>query len=205
MKMKNGKLLWRIFYTFFKIAPVTFGGGYAMIPVIEREIVTKRQWLEPEEVTDVFALAGSVPGAIAINSATFVGYRLAGILGAVVATIGIMIPTFVIVLMLGIFYSAFKENPKIEAAFEGIRPAVVALITFAAYKLKGAAIIDKTTLSAFALSISLLLFLHVHPFVVIVLGACAGMVLVSVRDKLGKNTFIDARERHPDYFKGANI
>ncbi|MEM1503697.1 chromate transporter [Domibacillus sp. 8LH] len=202
---KEWKLLLDIFITFFKIAPVTFGGGYAMIPVIEREIVTKKQWLEEKDVTDVFALAGSVPGAVAINSATFTGYRVAGVRGAFAATIGVMIPTFLIVLLLGIFYIAFKDNPKVDAAFEGIRPAVVAMITFAAYKIKGSALIDKTTTIAFILSVCLLLFLQVHPMLLIIGSAFLGIILVNIRAKLGKETSIDARENKLDYFMGANI
>ncbi|WP_050184376.1 chromate transporter [Domibacillus robiginosus] len=202
---KEWKLLLDIFITFFKIAPVTFGGGYAMIPVIEREIVTKKQWLEEKDLTDVFALAGSVPGAVAINSATFTGYRVAGVKGALAATIGVIIPTFLIVLLLGIFYITFKDNPKVDAAFEGIRPAVVAMIAFAAYKLKGSALIDKTTITAFILSVFLLLFFQVHPMLLIIGSAFCGIILVNIRAKLGKKTPIENKEQQLDYFMGANI
>lgn len=176
-----------------------------MIPVIEQEIVTKKKWLETKEITDAFAMAGSVPGAIAINSATFVGYRLAGKKGAVAATVGVMIPTFFIVLCLGVFYAMFKENPKVEAAFEGIRPAVVALITYAAIKLKKSSLIDKTTASAFVLSVMFLFFLNVHPISVILAGGLAGVLIIAVQDKLGRPTKIDSKEQNPEYFMGANI
>src|SRR4051812_20212818 len=96
------KMLFQLFWTFFKIAPVTFGGGFAMIPLIEKEVVEKRKWLKSEDVTDVFALSQSVPGAVAINSATFIGQRIGGIKGAIAAMIGVSLPTFLIVLTLGI-------------------------------------------------------------------------------------------------------
>lgn len=202
---KRWVLLFDIFLTFFKIAPITFGGGYAMIPIIEREAVEKKEWLKREEVTDVFALAGSIPGAIAINSATFIGYRIAGVAGALAATIGVMIPTFVIVVCLSIFYLYFQDYPKVEAAFEGIRPAVVALIVFAAYKMRKGAVVDKTTFVLASSSVLLLLFLHIHPAIMIALGAVTGILLISLKDKLGVETKIDDQEQNVDYFMGADI
>lgn len=93
---KDMKLLGQIFISFLKIGPVTFGGGYAMIPLIEREVVKNKQWLKIEDVSDVFALAESVPGAIAINSATFIGHRIAGIRGAICAMLGVLLPLFLL-------------------------------------------------------------------------------------------------------------
>ena len=94
-----------------KMGPVSFGGGYALIPVIEREVVEKRKWLQAEEVTDIVAVSGSVPGAIAINSATFIGYRIAGVMGAIAAMLGILLPTLCIVAGLSICYLQLKDNP----------------------------------------------------------------------------------------------
>lgn len=199
------KQLFDIFLTFFKLSPITFGGGYAMIPVIQQEIVEKKRWLEEEEVADLFALSGSIPGAIAINTATFIGYRIAGIPGAVFATIGVMVPTFFIVVVLSIFYGFFHDHPKVEAAFEGIRPAVVALIVFAAYKIRKSAVVDKTTFAVAAAALILLLFLHMHPVFVIALGAAAGVLLISVKDRLGIKTAVDDSSQQLDYFMGADI
>ena len=139
------KILFQLFWTFFKISPVTFGGGFAMIPLIEKEVVEKRKWLKSEEITDVFALSQSVPGAIAINSATFIGQRIGGIKGSVAAMIGVSFPTFLIVLTLGMLYFFIQDNPKIEAAFLAIRASIVAIIAYAAIKTAKTAIIDKTT------------------------------------------------------------
>ncbi|MEV9640773.1 chromate transporter [Mammaliicoccus sciuri] len=185
------KLLWDIFYTFLKIGPVTFGGGYAMIPLIEREVVTKKQWIKTSEVADIFAVAESVPGAIAINSATFIGYRIARIPGAIVAMAGVLIPTFLIVISLSVFYLYFKKNPHMEAAFEGIRPAIVALITFAAYKIGQMAIVDKTTLVTASFTVGILFFFNLHPVLIIVSGAIAGIILIKVKIKLGHDILLE--------------
>ncbi|MDR4281811.1 chromate transporter, partial [Bacillus subtilis KCTC 1028 = ATCC 6051a] len=95
---KKWNLILQIFFVFLKIGPITFGGGYAMIPVIEREIVIKKRWIRPQDVADVLVIAQSVPGAIALNSATFIGYTIAGVQGAVAALIGVLLPTFLIVI-----------------------------------------------------------------------------------------------------------
>ena len=187
----NWKLITEIFCTFLKIGPVTFGGGYAMIPMIEREVVTKKQWVKVEDVTDVFAVAESVPGAIAINSATFIGYRIAGVAGAIAAMAGVLIPTFLIVIALSMSYLYFKDNPAMEAAFNGIRPAIVALICFAAYKIGLMAIIDKTTLVVAFVTVFVLLFLHFHPAIIILGGAITGVCLVKIKSRLGYKTELD--------------
>lgn len=181
---KKWKLLWEIFITFLKIGPVTFGGGYAMIPFIEREVVTKKKWIDPDDVTDVFAVAESVPGAIAINTATFIGYRIAGTLGAMVAMAGVLIPTFLIIIALSMFYLYFNNNPRMEAAFEGIRPAIVALITFAGYKIGQMAIVDKTTLVAASGTVAVLLLVPIHPALIILLGAVLGVLLMKMKEKV---------------------
>src|SRR3954452_9702015 len=138
--MKELKVLFQIFWTFFKISPVTFGGGFAMIPLIEKEVVEKRKWLTSEEVTDVFALSQSVPGAVAINSATFIGQRIGGVRGAIAAMIGVSLPTFFIVLLLGVLYFFIQDNPKVVAAFLSIRVSIVAIIVYAAVKIAKTAI-----------------------------------------------------------------
>ena len=139
------KLLFHIFWTFFKISPVTFGGGYAMIPALIKEIVEKRKWLTNDDINDVIALSQTVPGAVAVNTATFIGYRIAGIKGALAAMIGVSLPTFLIVLTLGVSYYYIHDNPKLEAAFESIRVTIVAIIVYAAIKIAKTAISDKTT------------------------------------------------------------
>jgi len=179
------QLLLDIFLTFLKIGPLTFGGGYAMIPMIEREVVTKKKWLRTEDVADVFAVSESVPGAIGINSATFIGYRIAGIAGAITAMLGVLIPTFTIVILLSICFVFVRNNSHIEAAFDGIRPAIVALIAFAAYKIGQMAIFDKTTFTTTVITAIVLLVTTIHPALVIVAGAILGIILVEIKTKFG--------------------
>ena len=117
-----------IFVSFLKIGMFTFGGGYAMLPLIERELITKRKWIEQKEFLDLLTLAQSVPGPIAVNTAVFVGYKVRGLRGAAAALLGTVTPSFVIILVIAIFFAGIRQNPVVDAAFKGMRPAVVALI-----------------------------------------------------------------------------
>ena len=116
-----------IFVSFLKIGMFTFGGGYAMLPLIERELITKRKWIEQKEFLDLLTLAQSVPGPIAVNTSVFVGYKVRGLRGAAAALLGTVTPSFVI-LVIAIFFAGIRQNPVVDAAFKGMRPAVVALI-----------------------------------------------------------------------------
>lgn len=201
--MQRGSVSWRqlaaIFWTFLKIGPVTFGGGYAMIPLIEREVVTRRRWISERDIAEVFAVSESIPGAIAINSATFIGYRLAGARGAVAALAGILLPTFLIVLLLCVVFLQVQDEPKIKGAFQGIKAAIVALIAYAAYKIGKTAVLDKTTLFIVLGTVALLLGLKVHPILVIVVGGALSVALVKIRDLAGWKTQLEAGdEKHKD-------
>ena len=125
---QNGKTLWQVFWSFFKIGAFTFGGGYAMIPLIQNEAVEKRHWVTDEDILEVVAIAESTPGPIAINSATFVGYKAAGILGSVCATLGVVLPSFVIILALSFVLQQFQNVVAVQYAFQGIRAGVLALL-----------------------------------------------------------------------------
>lgn len=118
----------RLFVSFFKISSFTFGGGYAMIPLIEQEVIHKQQWVEKKDFLELLTLAQSAPGPIALNASVFVGYRIDGFRGALAAVGGVVLPCFVIILTIAIFFSHVRDNPTIEAVFKGMRPAVVALI-----------------------------------------------------------------------------
>ena len=127
--MQNrGKALWQLFATFFRIGAFTFGGGYAMIPLIQRETVEKQGWISDDDILEVVAIAESTPGPIAINSATFVGYRTCGVLGSVAATMGVVLPSFIIILTISGILREFQENVYVQYAFRGIRCGVLALI-----------------------------------------------------------------------------
>ncbi len=124
----NLKLLWQVFATFFKIGAFTFGGGYAMIPLIQNEAVERNKWITDDDILEIIAIAESTPGPIAINSATFVGYRAAGVLGSVCATLGVVLPSFCIILALSFVLQAFQAVPAVQYAFFGIRAGVLALL-----------------------------------------------------------------------------
>ena len=126
--MKNKYLALDLFLTFGKIGTFTFGGGYAMIPLIQREVVESKQWITDEDVLEILAIAESTPGPIAINAATFVGYRVAGTFGAFCATMGVVLPSFLIIYGLSFIIREFQEVPPVQYAFEGIRAAVLALV-----------------------------------------------------------------------------
>ncbi|WP_274364245.1 chromate transporter [Paenibacillus thermotolerans] len=177
-----------LFLAFCRIGPVTFGGGFAMIPLIEKEIVGRRKWLASEEVTDVFAVAQSIPGAVAINAATIIGYRRAGVVGAIAALLGVLLPTFLIVLFLSMIVLHVQQNPMIEAAFKGIDAAIVAIILYAGMKTGKTAVQDKMTLAVVIATVLALFFTNVHPVFIILFGFFLGMVMVSVRGWLGLKT-----------------
>ena len=125
MKLKT---LWQVFLTFFKIGGFTFGGGYAMIPLIQAETVDNKKWITADDILEIVAIAESTPGPIAINSATFVGYRVAGVLGSMCATLGVVLPSFVIILLLSFVLRQFQELEAVRYAFFGIRAGVLALL-----------------------------------------------------------------------------
>ena len=122
------KKYWELFLIFFKIGAFTFGGGYAMIPLIRNKVVNKKGWLEEDEFMDMLAIAQSMPGPISLNTALFVGNKRLGFKGGLFSGAGIILPSFVVILLIAMVFTQFKENPVVERVFKGIRPAVVALI-----------------------------------------------------------------------------
>jgi chromate transporter len=178
---KYFRLLVQLFYSFCKISPVTFGGGYAIIPLIENEVLTKRNWLRADELSEVLAVAQSVPGAVAVNAAMVIGYRVAGIAGALIAMVGVVLPAFFIVMGLCVAFFHMREQPWVSGALKGIRAAVVALIIYAAIRMGKTAVLDKVTWVMLGGALGALLFLHLNPIVVIVCGAVLGMVAVPMK------------------------
>jgi len=134
-KTNKIKQLWTLFITFFKIGLFTFGGGYAMIPLIQDQVVNKHKWLRAQEMNDMILIAESTPGPIAINSSTYVGYRVGGFLGAFFATLGVVLPSFCIILIISYFFRDLLSFPLIAAAFKGIKIAVAILIIDAAWRI----------------------------------------------------------------------
>lgn len=125
---------WQMFWTFFLIGGFTFGGGYAMLPLIQEEIVNKRKWMTDDEFIDLFVVAQSLPGVFAVNIAIFIGYKLKKIPGAVLCALGTTLPSFLIILLIAIFFTQIKDNEHVERVFKGLRPVVVAMIAAPVYQ-----------------------------------------------------------------------
>lgn len=200
-------LLVQLCAVFLKLGPSTFGGGYAMIAAIEREVVEKKKWLDRSEMADMISVAGSAPGGVAVNSAAFVGYRMAGVIGAIGAVTAITLPTFIIVFILSLLGMMFQDVPKVQAALKGIHAAIVALIIVAAFKMGKRSIMDAATLLLTAASVSLLLFTQVHSLYLIIGGPIIGVLVVLVKRALGmaaqteKEDNKDKQELHfPEYY-----
>ena len=163
-----------LFTTFFKIGIFTLGGGYAMIPLIEEEVVNRHRWVEKEELLDLIAIAQSCPGVFAINIATFIGYKLQKTRGAICTTVGTALPSFLIILAIAIFFSAFKDNPVVAAMFRGIRPAVVALIAVPTFRMAQQAKIGWSNAWIPIVSALLIWALGVSPSYIILIAGIAG-------------------------------
>ena len=162
--------------TFFKIGLFTLGGGYAMIPLIEEEVVNKKQWVSKDELLDLIAIAQSCPGVFAINIAIFIGYKLNKVRGAVSASLGTALPSFLIILAIALFFQQFKENRYVAAMFRGIRPAVVALIAVPTFNLARQAKLNKFTVWIPVVSALLIWLLGVSPIWIIIVAALAGFL-----------------------------
>jgi chromate transporter len=170
----NISVLFDLFLTFMKISPLAFGGGIAMIPHIEREIVSNKKWFASEDVPNVLAIAQSAPGSIAINSAIYIGYMVRGLGGAIAAMIGMLIPSALIILGLTYLFLTYQDLSFVQNAFQGIRPAIVGLILFAAFKIGKGAIKDRFTVLLFTIATSLLFSLSISPVFLIIGGALTG-------------------------------
>jgi len=166
----------KIFVLFFKIGAFTFGGGYAMLPLIQREVVNKQKWMKEEEILDVFAIAQSVPGVISINSAIFIGKRIAGTLGGISAALGVILPSFMIILALASLLIKYRENEILDKVFTGIRSASAALIFLAAINMAKKAIKDKWGITIAAIAFIIIVIFDVHAIWAIVIGASYGMI-----------------------------
>ena len=174
-----------LFVSFAKVGVLTFGGGYAMIPILEREIVDQQGWASSEELMDYYAVGQCTPGVIAVNTATFIGRKVAGTVGGVVATAGVVFPSVVIICVIAGILSNFADIPAVQSAFAGIRVCVCVLIFNAVVKLWKAAVPDKGALVLALLVFILSVFLKLSPVVFVIFCALAGILLtrLGVRGK----------------------
>ena len=171
------KQLGRLFITFAVVGVTTFGGGYAMLPALQREVVEKRRWATDEEVMDWYAIGQCTPGVIAVNTATFVGQKLAGVLGGIFATLGVVFPSLVIITIIAAFIQNFAHLPAVQSAFAGIRVCVCVLILNAVVKLWKKSVVDWKTLLIFIAVFACSVFLDVSPVVYVIAAALAGIVV----------------------------
>ena len=187
MNEKNkGQRFLQLFICFFKVGAFTFGGGFAMIPLIEREIVDNKKWISEKEIIDVFAVAQSLPGAIAINTSTFIGYKVLGRLGAVVATAGVVLPSLITITLIAMFFSIVRGNPIFDAIFDGISPAIVALILVAGVKIAKESVKDKLGAIILLFTVIAITFFKVQAIFVIIAGALIGIIIYFFFPKLSK-------------------
>ena len=171
-------LLLDLFCAFFRIGLFTFGGGYAMLPLLQREIVEKKKWATEEEMLDYFAVGQCTPGVIAVNTATFVGFKEKKLSGAIFATLGVVSPSLVIITVIAALLSNFAHIAAVQNAFAGIRVAVCVLILNSIVKLWKKSVVDKLTLGVFlAVFLGSVLLSHVSPVVFIVAAAVLGIVV----------------------------
>ena len=170
------KRLLEIFAVFFRIGLFTIGGGYAMLPIIQKEVVETKGWMDDEEFLDALSLTNSLPGPLAINAATFVGYRVCKVKGALTAVLGAASPSVIIILAVAMVFSNLTEYPVVQHIFDGIRPAVVALILYALIKLaKSAKLTENFNWLIALLAVAAIAVFGLHPIIVVVAGALYGL------------------------------
>lgn len=171
-------MYWKMFLIFFKIGAFTFGGGYAMIPIIQNEIVNKYKWIDEDEFLDALSLTQASPGPVAVNTSIYVGYKLRKIPGALVCTLGTVLPSFIIISIIARFFTQFRGNEIIEKVFMGVRPAIVSLILAAVVKLFKSSIkgdiYRKLIISL--LTIVAIVFLEISPIWIVLSGAILSVI-----------------------------
>lgn len=171
------KTLLDLFITFAKLGAVTFGGGYAMLPLIQREIVEKKQWATEQEVLDYFAIGQCTPGIIAVNTATFIGQKVKGVLGGIFATLGLVLPSLIIISIIAAFITNFSDYAVVKNAFAGIRVCVVVLIINAMIKLWKNAIVDKICFLIFFAVMVLSIVFDFSPIIFVLVSALVGIAV----------------------------
>lgn len=176
MKEKLNRLI-KLFCTFAVVGVTTFGGGYAMLPALQREVVEKRRWANDEEVMDWYAIGQCTPGVIAVNTATFVGQKQAGTLGGIFATLGVVFPSLVIITIIAAFIQNFADLPAVQSAFAGIRVCVCVLILNAVVKLWKKSVVDWKTLVIFIVVFIGSVILDVSPVLYVIAAAVAGIIV----------------------------
>ena len=187
---KAKKVGWRklaeLFITFFKIGLFTIGGGLAMIPIIRKEFVEKQKWVDDEKIVDIFAISQSLPGAIAINSTMYLGYEMAGLAGLIVSAAGVILPSFLTILIIAFFLSSIGDNLYVSSFFLGVRSAVVPLILLSAINISKSAIKDKFGVIVAVFSIVATIFVRLDILFIVLTGGVAGYIFYTYKWRVKK-------------------
>ena len=170
-------VLIQLFITFFKIGAFSFGGGYAMLPLLEEEVIRNHAWMTSSEFIDIFAISEMTPGPIAVNAATFLGFRVSGIIGAMIATFAVILPSFIVISLIFASLTKFKESKYVAWVFEGIRPIVIGLIMAAGITVGKSSFVDvKSIIIAIGLFYGVT-FKDLNPILAIIIGGVLGVIL----------------------------
>ncbi len=177
----------RLFFSFIKIGAFTFGGGYAMIPLIQKEVVEKRKWITDKEILEIIAIAESTPGPIAVNAATFIGYKTAGFLGALGATVGVVLPSFLIIAVVSLVLQQFENLKAVKFAFEGIRAGVLAMIVKALVSMYKQCPRNKISYIIAAIAFFCVAFGRINVLIVIIICAIIGLAYSIMAERREKH------------------
>ena len=177
------KELFDLFWTFCKIGSLTFGGGYEMLPLIQREVVENKKWSTEKEILDYYAVGQCTPGVIAVNTATFIGFKLRGIVGGIIATLGVIFPSLIIILIIASFLQNFADMAIVQSAFAGIRVAVVALIITTVIKLLKSSIKDYLGVIIAIIAFIISAFIGLSPVYVVIAAGLTGFISKSIGGK----------------------
>lgn len=180
------KVIFELFLAFFRIGLFTFGGGYAMLPLIERETVEKHEWSTNDEILDIFSMSQCTPGVIAVNSATFIGKKVGGVIGAVAATLGVVAPSIIIITLVATVLGNFSDLEVVQHAFAGIRAAVAALIFASCVKLYKSAVKSKVQLLICVIAFVLVAFFGVSPMIIVIAAGLYGYFFIDLSKIEGK-------------------
>lgn len=189
------KKLLQLYWIFFKLGIVNFGGGYALLPLLQKELVEKYKWATDEEVIDYYAIGQCTPGAIAVNVSTFIGYKVKGVLGGIFATLGFISPAFIIIFIIATILSNFSDIPQVQSAFKAIRVCVFVLILSAILKLRKKSVFDVVTIIIAALVFVLATFTDIPLFIFVLVAGTLGIVYNIIKQKsLIKNEDLKVKE-----------
>ncbi len=177
------KDLFILFVTFFKLGATTFGGGYAMLPIIQREIVENRGWATEEEIMDYYSIGQCTPGLIAINTSTFTGYKIAGVAGGITATLGFVLPSIIVITVIAALIQNFADIAAVKNAFAGIRVCVCVLVLNAIMKLWKSSVVDKLSLALFLTVLCLSVFLAPSPVLLVLMSGAAGIAINLIKTR----------------------